>query len=83
MILLITKCSGRGQKGKGSKDSGSCFDATLVTSDLEVHPSVQRDEPLSVLNIDVASKQQQGERRDQRCVSQVDLGVFHLRTNRY
>lgn len=35
-----------------------------------------------MLNINVASKQQQGERRDQSGVPQVDLGVPHLRRNR-
>lgn len=49
-----------------------------VASDLEVDPSVKRDEPLSVLDIDVASKQQHGERRYQSGVSQVDFRIFHL-----
>lgn len=53
----------------------------MVTSDLEVNPPVQCYESLSVLDVDVASKQQQGERRDQSGVSQVDLGVPHLCMN--
>lgn len=54
-----------------------------MTSDLEMNPSIQGDEPLSVLNINVASKQQHGERRNQSGVSKVDLGVFHLRIKKY
>lgn len=54
---------------------------TAVTSDLEVDPSVECDEPFSVLNIDVTSEQQHGERMYQTGVSQVDLSVFHLCVN--
>lgn len=49
-----------------------------MTSDLEVDPSVKCDESLSVLDIDVTSKQQHRERRYQSGVSQVDFGIFHL-----
>ncbi len=54
-----------------------------MTSDLEVDPSIQCDQPLSVLDINVTSKQQHGERRYQSGVSQVDLSVLHLCMNIY
>lgn len=47
-------------------------------SDLEVNPPIQCYESLPVLDINVASKQQQRERLDQSGVSQVDPGVLHL-----
>lgn len=52
-----------------------------MTSDLEVDPSIQCDEPLSVLNINVTSEQQHGERWYQGGVSEVDLSVLNLWVN--
>lgn len=54
---------------------------TPVTSDLEVDPAVECDEPFSVLDINVPSEQQHGERWYQSGVTQVDLCVLHLWMN--
>lgn len=64
------------------RESGATRESP-VTSDLEVDPSIQCDEPFSVLNINVTSKQQHGERRYQGGVSQVDLSVLNLWINIY
>lgn len=52
-----------------------------MTSDLEVDPAVECDEPFSVLDVNVTSEQQHGERWYQSGVSQVDLCVLHLWMN--
>lgn len=45
---------------------------------LEMYPSIQCDKSFSVLNVNVASKQQHRKWRYQSCVSQVDLSVLYL-----